>query len=277
MQPDDDEFREADADDTGDVDALADAAADEETPPADADDVETEAEAFTDELVVDDVVTNVEGETEPSRNGSHQGGPAQTSFLEPVQPSLIDTGDLERSIEALLFVCSEPLSIKAIGRLTGVDEKDVAAALAALGEHYAERGIVIREVGGGYRFASAPIARAAVEAYLLPPKSTLSPAALETLAIVAYQQPVTKGEIEAIRGVNVDGVVANLVDRRFIAESGRKEVAGRPILFKTTADFLEAFGLRSLEELPAIDFEPPTPLEPVLPIEEAPSPQPATP
>ena len=172
-----------------------------------------------------------------------------------MQTELIETGELERSIEALLFVASEPLSIAAIVKLTGASHVDVAEALAHLTEAYAERGIVVREVGGGYRFASSPVAREVVEAYLLPPKTTLSPAAMETLAIVAYMQPVTKGEIEAVRGVNADSVVATLSDRRLIVETGRREVAGRPIEYCTTPEFLEAFGLNSPADLPPVDFD----------------------
>jgi chromosome segregation and condensation protein ScpB len=143
-----------------------------------------------------------------------------------VQPELVDTGKLQREIEALLFVASE----------------------------------------AGYRFASAPAAREAVEAYLLPPKSNLSPAALETLAIAAYLQPVTKGDIEGIRGVSADSVIATLLDRRFLTESGRKDVPGRPIVYKTTDEFLEAFGLRSLDELPPVDVDGGVPMELALPI-----------
>ena len=88
----------------------------------------------------------------------------------------------------------------------------------------------------------------------------------ETLAICAYMQPVTKGEVEGIRGVSADSVIATLVDRRFLTESGRKDVPGRPILYKTTDEFLEAFGLRSLEELPPIDLEGTSPMELALPI-----------
>jgi segregation and condensation protein B len=172
-----------------------------------------------------------------------------------VQTELIETGELKRSLEALLFVASEALSIEALVKLTAASHVEVAAALQAIAEDYAERGIVLREVAGGYRFASSPAARAAVEAYLLPPKTNLSAAALETLAIVAYLQPVTKAEIEAVRGVNVDGVVSTLVDRRFIVEVGRRDVAGRPLEYETTPEFLESFGLRSLTELPPVDLE----------------------
>jgi segregation and condensation protein B len=182
------------------------------------------------------------------------------------QAELIETGSLTRSIEAILFVASEALSIKTLAKLTGAEEAEVSLALAQIDADFAERGIVLREIAGGYRFASAPAARGAVEAYLMPPKTNLSPAALETLAIVAYMQPVTKGDIEGIRGVSADSVLSTLVDRRFLAEAGRKEVAGRPILYRTTAEFLEAFGLRSLEELPPIDVDSDAPIELALPI-----------
>jgi segregation and condensation protein B len=178
-----------------------------------------------------------------------------------VQPDLLGTATLQRDIEALLFVASEALSIKELAKLTGAEQSDVTLALQQVDQDFAERGVVLREIAGGYRFASAPAARAAVEAYLLPPKTNLSPAALETLAICAYMQPVTKGEIEGIRGVSADSVIATLVDRRFLTESGRKDVPGRPILYKTTDEFLEAFGLRSLEELPPVDLDSTAPVE----------------
>jgi segregation and condensation protein B len=166
-----------------------------------------------------------------------------------------------RPIEALLFVASEPLSIKQLAKLTRVSEVAVATALQRITEVYADRGIAVREIGGGYRFATTPLARDAVEAYLLPPKSNLSTPALEALAIVAHMQPVTKGEIESIRGVNSDSVVSTLMDRNLILEAGRKDVVGRPMQYKTTAVFLESFGLRSLDDLPQLELEPGQPLE----------------
>jgi segregation and condensation protein B len=172
-----------------------------------------------------------------------------------MQTELVDTGALKRSLEALLFVADESLSIDRLVKLTGASHVEVAETLQHLTEEYAERGIVVREVAGGYRFASAPAAREAVEAYLLPAKTNLSAPALETLAIVAYLQPVTKAEMEAIRGVNVDSVVNTLIDRRFIAEAGRRDVVGRPVEYKTTPEFLESFNLRSLAELPPVDLD----------------------
>ncbi len=186
-----------------------------------------------------------------------------------MQPELVDTGKLQRDLEALLFVASEALSIKQLAKLTGAEESAVALAISKIEEEFAHRGIIVRFAGGGYRFASAPAAREAVEAYLLPPKSNLSPAALETLAIVAYTQPCTKGEIEDVRGVSADSVIATLLDRRFIAESGRKESPGRPMLYKTTPEFLESFGLNSLDELPRIDVEAGVPLELAFPVPTA--------
>ena len=188
-----------------------------------------------------------------------------------MQPELVDTGTLQRSVEALLFVASEALSIKQLAKLTGAEESEVSLTLQRIDQEFAHRGVVLREVAGGYRFASSPAAREAVEAYLLPPKQNLSPAALETLAIVAYTQPCTKGEVEEIRGVSADSVIATLVDRRFLAESGRRDTPGRPMLYKTTPEFLEAFGLNSLDDLPKIDVDGTTPLELVLPIPTVPA------
>jgi segregation and condensation protein B len=164
-------------------------------------------------------------------------------------------------VEALLFVAAEPLSIKRLAKLTGATEVELAATLARIAADYAERGMVLREVAGGYRFASSPLARDVVEAYLLPPRTTLSTPALEALAIVAHMQPVTRGEIEAVRGVNSDSVVNTLLDRSFIAEAGRKDVVGRPMQYRTTSFFLESFGLGSLEDLPDIELEPGQALE----------------
>ncbi|HEY6449487.1 MAG TPA: SMC-Scp complex subunit ScpB [Candidatus Cybelea sp.] len=168
---------------------------------------------------------------------------------------------LQRPVEALLFVASEALSIHQLAKLLRAQEREIAAVLQQIEAEYADRGIVLREVAGGYRFATSPLARDVVEAYLLPPKTTLSTPALEALAIVAHLQPVTRGEIEAIRGVNSDSVVSTLLDRGLIAEAGRKDVVGRPMQYKTTTSFLESFGLRSLDDLPELELEPGQPLE----------------
>jgi segregation and condensation protein B len=180
------------------------------------------------------------------------------------------------AVEALLFVASEPLETKRIAKLTGEDEKAVALAIQQLEERYSNGGVVLREVAGGYRFATSSDVRAVVEAYLLPPKTALSTPALEALAIVAHMQPVTKGEVEAIRGVNSDSVVSTLLDRTLIAEAGRKDVVGRPMTYKTTGLFLESFGLNSLDDLPQLELEPGAPLELNLLIPAAPEPNDVT-
>lgn len=168
---------------------------------------------------------------------------------------------LQRPVEALLFVASEALTIPAIAKLLRAEEREIAVVLQQIGAEYGDRGIVLREVAGGYRFATSPLTRDVVESYLLPPKTSLSTPALEALAIVAHLQPVTRGEIEAIRGVNSDSVVSTLLDRELIAEAGRKDVVGRPMQYKTTPFFLESFGLRSLDDLPALELDPGQALE----------------
>ena len=156
--------------------------------------------------------------------------------------------ELQRPVEALLFVAGEALSISQLAKLLRAQEREIAAVLQRVEADYADHGIVLREVAGGYRFATSPAARDVVEAYLLPPKTTLSTPALEALAIVANLQPVSRGEIESIRGVNSDSVVSTLLDRGLIAEAGRKDVVGRPMQYKTTPFFLESFGLRWLDQ-----------------------------
>ena len=164
---------------------------------------------------------------------------------------------LRNSVEAILFVATEPVTIGQLAEATGESERAVRAALGELRAALADRGLSLREVGGGYRFFSSPDYREHVERYLMPPKTFMSPASLETLAIVAYLQPVTRAEVESIRGVNVDGVMGTLEQRRLIRELGRKEVVGRPILYGTTTEFLEAFGLRSVDELPPLPDDAP--------------------
>ena len=159
---------------------------------------------------------------------------------------------LRSRIESVLFVASEPVSERELCEVTGAEATDVRAALRELVEARCNSGFAVREVGGGYRLASNPDCRDDVERFLLPPKTSMSPASMETLAIVAYLQPVTRAEIESIRGVNVDGVMNTLEQRRFVKELGRKDVVGRPIIYGTTEYFLEAFGLRSLDELPPL-------------------------
>ncbi len=165
--------------------------------------------------------------------------------------------NLQKIIEALMFVSEKPLTYKQILEVcTGAELSEVKAAMNQLKEHYnnLERGIHIREVAGGHQFFSNPdCAEYLKKLYKTRRVFRLSAPALETLAIIAYKQPVTRAEIEFIRGVNVDGVVKTLEDRDLIKIKGRKEVPGKPLLYGTTDAFLHYFGLKSLQGLPTLE------------------------
>ena len=162
-------------------------------------------------------------------------------------------------VEGLLFASDAPLEaerIRDVLDLQGVDE--ARALVAALRERYEleARAIQIAEVGGGYRMVTrAELAPWLVRLARTRTRVRLSRAALEALAIVAYKQPVSRPEIDAVRGVNSEGVLDNLLERRLVRIAGRKEAPGRPFLFETTREFLVAFGLRDLDDLPKVEGE----------------------
>ena len=163
--------------------------------------------------------------------------------------------EIRRAIEAILFVTDEPMPAGALAQAVEVDRKTVEAQLEALAADYAARpsGIVLRNVGGGWRLSTHPDAAHAVERFVLTARhARLTKAALETLAIVAYKQPVTRHQISAIRGVDSDGVLRSLVDRGLLADVGREDAPGRPVLYGTTPEFLERLGLDSLASLPPL-------------------------
>ncbi|MCL6472066.1 MAG: SMC-Scp complex subunit ScpB [Firmicutes bacterium] len=163
---------------------------------------------------------------------------------------------LRSIIEALLFVSDRPLSVPKICDVTGAKDEEVRQAIDELVNEYrrADRGFQLREVAGGYRLYSHPAYATYIEKLILSfDHRRLTQAALETLSIIAYKQPVTKVDIAAIRGVNSDGVVNTLINRGLIKEVGRQDAPGQPILYGTTAKFLESFGLKSLNELPPLD------------------------
>jgi len=168
----------------------------------------------------------------------------------------MDYKEGKAAIECLLFVAGEPLTLEQIGQALNRPELEVVGLLKALREDYlnSERGLQIIEVAGGYQLSTRPeyapyLARLAANQKT---KSSLSQAALETLAVIAYKQPVTRVEIEAIRGVRVDKLITTLTELELIEEVGRKETVGRPILYGTTKRFLQYFGLNSLEDLPPL-------------------------
>ena len=161
----------------------------------------------------------------------------------------------EAQLEALLFVAEKPLSRREIGILAGVDRATVDERLGDLEVALAGRGVRLILVGDRVELATAPEAGALVARYVGADAVRLSPAALETLAIVAYRQPVTRAAIERVRGVDSDYTVRALLHRRLIAEQGRSEGPGRPILYGTGFEFLERFGLATLDDLPPLDLE----------------------
>jgi segregation and condensation protein B len=161
----------------------------------------------------------------------------------------------ENALEALLFVAERPLSRREIGALAGADRATVDARLGDLEVSLKERGIRLLIDGDRVELATAPDGGALVARYVGADVVRLSPALLETLAIVAYRQPVTRSAIDRIRGVDSDHTIRTLLHRRLIVELGRSETAGRPFLYGTGFDFLERFGLTSLDELPPLDAE----------------------
>lgn len=160
--------------------------------------------------------------------------------------------EIKPQVEALLFVAEEPLPPKKIAELVGVDTKQVRRVLEELQKEYAksDHGLQIVEIANGFQFSTKPEMAAVVEKMFTGEKSyTLTQAALETLAIIAYRQPVTRVDIEAIRGVKVGAVLETLQKRRLIRSVGRKDAPGRPVLYGTTKEFLRYFGLKDLSEL----------------------------
>ena len=163
-------------------------------------------------------------------------------------------------LEAIVYITDEPLSVQHIAGALGQSLEQVRQLLDKLVAEYAKphHGLVVREVAGGYKMATKPEHHEAVRTFVrnLNPPLKLSLAALETLAVIAYKQPITAPEIMEIRGVQGAGVLKTLLDRKLITTAGRKNVVGRPILYRTTKDFLVQFGLKDLNELPTLkEFE----------------------
>ena len=170
----------------------------------------------------------------------------------------VDQGSLMSLLESLLLVSSDAVPAKDLAQAAGASAEEVVEALTELSSSYADanRGIQLREVAGGWRLFTHPAHHDAVEAYVLSwDRRRLSQAALETLAVIAYHQPVSREGVRAVRGVNSDGVIASLKEKGLVREAGKD--ARQAQLFGTTMRFLETFGLRSLKDLPPLeDFAP---------------------
>ncbi len=181
----------------------------------------------------------------------------------------MDQAEAKRILEAILFVFGQPISLKRLAEvLESIEGQQVRRLIQALQNEYTSgaRAFQIQEVAGGYQLVTdqqlAPWIRRALQT---PKPDSVSTAALETLAIIAYRQPMTKAEIEAIRGVDVTAALETLMERRFVRTAGRKDSPGRPFLYATTVEFLRHFGLKSLGALPAMQIptlQEPTTAEP---------------
>ncbi len=169
---------------------------------------------------------------------------------------LTDEFSIEANLEALLFVAPGPVTLLQLSEALGTPQATIEAALTNLSNSYRQnRGLRIQRHQGRYQLTTVPELAKGIEKFLgLEAMARLSRASLETLAIVAYRQPITRPGIDAIRGVNSDGVIKSLLSKGLVQEAGRAETPGRPILYAITEDFLQHFGLNALDELPPFEI-----------------------
>jgi segregation and condensation protein B len=178
----------------------------------------------------------------------------------PGEESRMTNEERKAALEAIIYAADDPATVEQLATALDEDKPAVQAALDELVAGYAveDRGVEIRAVGGGYKMYTKPQHHDVVRRFIksLRPPLRLTMPALETLAVIAYKQPITAPEIQEIRGVNTSGVLKTLLDKRLITTAGRKEVIGRPILYRSSKEFLMRFGLSDLEELPSLkEFE----------------------
>lgn len=217
--------------------------------------VEEDLAATADEAAETTAETTVESAAERSVDGSSntvdvEGGEATDTYVAPAA----DGPSLRAAVEAVLLVVDAPVDATTLAQVCERPRGEVEATLAELAEEYAAegRGIALREVAGGWRFYTREECAAVVERFVRDGQQTrLTQAALETLAVVAYRQPVSRSRVSAVRGVNVDGVMRTLLTRGLVEEAGTEEESGA-VLYRTTNLFLEKLGLNSLSELPEL-------------------------
>ncbi|HEX8178798.1 MAG TPA: SMC-Scp complex subunit ScpB [Pyrinomonadaceae bacterium] len=220
---------------------------------------QTTDEAVVDGLTADESDVEViihDADAEDRAERAPAAAPVETDAAAPAVRSM---AELMAIIEALIFVAEEPLTAKIIGDVLDEERGYVEMAIEELAKEFNERngGLVLREVAGGWQIATRPEHHEHVRAFLKSrPSAKLSLAALETLAVIAYKQPITIPEIMEIRGVQSPSAIKTLLDKRLIVSKGRKETIGRPMMYGTSKEFLLQFGLRDLTELPNVeDFE----------------------
>lgn len=222
------------------------------------DDVDDEEEQET--IIYDADAEDAAEEAERLRSGVYAGGELAAAEDDEVAPGGVrDMAQMMAIIESLVFVSEDPLPVKTLAEVLGEDRGWVTTAVEELAKEFNERngGLMLREVAGGWQFATRPEHHEHIRAYLKSrPSAKLSLAALETLAVIAYKQPITVPEILEIRGVQSSSAIKTLLDKRLIVAKGRKETVGRPMMYGTSKEFLMQFGLKDLTELPSIeDFE----------------------
>lgn len=184
-----------------------------------------------------------------------QTAPGYAAVNETASYESADNNELQNIIECMLFVSNDPMIPKQLAEMLELDEDKVQSALDMLQKKFDNsHGLQIVRVAGGYQICTRPEYADYCAIILQPAKKRLSKAALETLAVVAYRQPCTMPEVEAVRGVSVDGVMKTLIDRGMVREAGRRQTPGKPIIYATTQEFLEHFGLNDISELPDIDM-----------------------
>jgi segregation and condensation protein B len=203
--------------------------------------------------------------TPPDLEGEEGEAGAEQASAEPAAPALSPAPQQDRAerkalLEAIIYVTEEPLTVEQLAKGLEWRKEEVQGLVEELAaEHQRpERGVEVRAVAGGYKLSTKPEHHEAVRRFVktLKPPMKLSMAALETLSVIAYKQPITLPEIQEIRGVSASGVIKTLLDRKLITTSGRKAVIGRPILYRTTKEFLVQFGLNDVSELPSLkEFE----------------------
>src|SRR5215467_3359708 len=192
---------------------------------------------------------------------AEQSSPTPTDDEGEDEPLSAPQSETERAaiVEALIFVSDEPLSVKTIADVLKEDKEAISETVVALAQEFNGRngGLQLREVAGGWQFATRPEYHEHVRAFLKTrPSAKLSIASLETLAVIAYRQPITVPEILEIRGVQSPSAIKTLLDKKLIVAKGRKDAVGRPMMYGTSKDFLLQFGLKDLSELPSVeDFQ----------------------
>src|SRR5436305_575191 len=237
--------------------AFDEEASDEEA----SDDDEEASNEDESEFVIHDADAEDRAEASERQRAESQSASDAESSDEEVAPGgqPRELSELMSICEALIFVSDEPLPVKALADVLREEKAWVQVAVESLAKEFNERnaGLMLREVAGGWQFATRPEHHEHIRAYLKSkPSAKLSLAALETLAVIAYKQPVTVPEILEIRGVQSSSAIKTLLDKRLIVAKGRKETVGRPMMYGTSKEFLLQFGLRDLNELPNVeDFE----------------------